>query len=73
MGSAALAIVVGTELLGDDRVTLAALGAVPLVMLVNKVLGLYDRDLYLDQQDDLGRGATALPGGDALRAPSLAC
>ena len=42
-GAIALAIVV----LGGDRVTLALLAAVPLVVVVSKVAGLYDRDEHL--------------------------
>lgn len=47
MGSAFLAILVGTALLGDDHLTVAAVAAVPFVVLVGKVLGLFDRDMYL--------------------------
>lgn len=47
MSSAILAVVVGTALLGDDRLKLATIVAVPFVVAVSKVSGLYDRDPYL--------------------------
>lgn len=47
MSSAVLAVVVGTALLGDDKLKLAAIAAAPFVVLVGKVIGLYDRDPYL--------------------------
>lgn len=47
MSSAVLAVVVGTALLGDDQLKLATVAAAPFVVLVGKVIGLYDRDPYL--------------------------
>lgn len=44
-GSAAIvAFVLATVVLGDDRVKVATLAAVPIVILINKVAGLYERD-----------------------------
>lgn len=42
--SAATAVVFGLTVLGDDEVTLSLLAALPLVVLVGKLIGLYDRD-----------------------------
>ena len=42
--SAGVALVVVLNLLGQDRVALAALGAMPLILCLFKVAGLYDRD-----------------------------
>jgi exopolysaccharide biosynthesis polyprenyl glycosylphosphotransferase len=45
--SAGIALVVGVLLLGSDTVSPAALAAIPAVVLVGKVAGLYDRDEHL--------------------------
>jgi exopolysaccharide biosynthesis polyprenyl glycosylphosphotransferase len=45
--SAAVALVVGVLLLGSDGVSPAALAAIPAVVLVGKIAGLYDRDEHL--------------------------
>jgi exopolysaccharide biosynthesis polyprenyl glycosylphosphotransferase len=45
--SAATAVVLGVAVLGADRLTLSLLAAAPLVVLVSKILGLYDRDEHL--------------------------
>jgi exopolysaccharide biosynthesis polyprenyl glycosylphosphotransferase len=45
--SAAVALVIGVLLLGSDSVSPGALAAIPAVMLVGKVAGLYDRDEHL--------------------------
>jgi exopolysaccharide biosynthesis polyprenyl glycosylphosphotransferase len=45
--SAGLALIVTAEVLGDDRLRLRAIMALPLVVLVSKVIGLYDRDEVL--------------------------
>jgi exopolysaccharide biosynthesis polyprenyl glycosylphosphotransferase len=45
--SAAVALVVGVLLLGSDSVSPGALAAIPAVVLVGKVAGLYDRDEHL--------------------------
>ena len=42
--AAALALVVFVDLLGDDRTALAALLSTPLVVVLFKIAGLYDRD-----------------------------
>jgi exopolysaccharide biosynthesis polyprenyl glycosylphosphotransferase len=42
--SAAFAVTLGIQILGDDRLELSALAALPLVVLVSKLIGLYDRD-----------------------------
>jgi exopolysaccharide biosynthesis polyprenyl glycosylphosphotransferase len=44
VASAALAVVLGIQILGDDKLKLTTLAAVPLVILVSKLIGLYDRD-----------------------------
>jgi len=45
--AAALALVLGVTVLGNDRVTLALVAALPVVVVVSKVIGLYDRDQHL--------------------------
>jgi len=47
VSSAALAVVVGVAWLGSDRLTPTLLLALPLVILVSKLVGLYDRDEHL--------------------------
>jgi exopolysaccharide biosynthesis polyprenyl glycosylphosphotransferase len=47
MAAAAVALTLGVVVLGGDRVTLALAAAIPLVVLVSKVAGLYDRDEHL--------------------------
>jgi exopolysaccharide biosynthesis polyprenyl glycosylphosphotransferase len=44
MTSAALALVVGVTLAGDDQLTPLSLVALPLVVLASKMIGLYDRE-----------------------------
>ena len=43
----------GIQILGDDRLKLSALAALPLVVLVSKVVGLYDRDENLIRKTTL--------------------
>jgi exopolysaccharide biosynthesis polyprenyl glycosylphosphotransferase len=45
--SVAAVLYIGAVALGDDRLTVVALGALALVILVMKVIGLYDRDEHL--------------------------
>jgi exopolysaccharide biosynthesis polyprenyl glycosylphosphotransferase len=45
--STMISLIVAVALLGDDRLTGAALAVVPLIVLVGKVSGLYDRDQHL--------------------------
>ena len=46
--SAAIALVIGVVLLGEyDKVNLLALAGIPLIVLVGKLAGLYDRDEHL--------------------------
>ncbi len=45
--AAGFALVLSVSLLGDDHLTLATLVILPLVVLVSKVIGLYDRDELL--------------------------
>jgi exopolysaccharide biosynthesis polyprenyl glycosylphosphotransferase len=45
--SAAVAVVVGVLLLGEDKVSPAALIVIPMVVVVGKLAGLYDRDEHL--------------------------
>jgi exopolysaccharide biosynthesis polyprenyl glycosylphosphotransferase len=47
VAAAALALLLAVVVLGGDSVTLALLAALPLVVVVGKVIGLYDRDEYL--------------------------
>jgi exopolysaccharide biosynthesis polyprenyl glycosylphosphotransferase len=42
--SAAAAVVLGVSILGNDQLTPSRLAALPLVVLVSKMIGLYDRD-----------------------------
>lgn len=42
--AASLALVVGVQILGNDRLAPSALAAAPLAILVSKAIGLYDRD-----------------------------
>ena len=62
--AAAIALVVFVSLLGDDALTLAAFAALPIVVLIAKVDGLYDRDdlllrkTTLDEVPELFRLAT---------------
>src|SRR3712207_545912 len=42
--AALLALVVVANLLGDDATKLPSLGVIPLVLLLHKLVGLYDRD-----------------------------
>jgi exopolysaccharide biosynthesis polyprenyl glycosylphosphotransferase len=45
--SVALTLFLGAVLLGDDHLTFAAIGAVAMIIVVMKVIGLYDRDEHL--------------------------
>ena len=45
--AAGFALLLSVSLLGDDRLTLATLAILPLVVLVSKAIGLYDRDELL--------------------------
>ena len=45
--SVAITLFLGAELFGDDRLTYAAIAAVAAIVLVMKVIGLYDRDEHL--------------------------
>ena len=47
LSAAAGALVLDTLVLGDDRLNLVALAAIPTVVLVSKAVGLYDRDELL--------------------------
>ena len=47
LAAAALAVLVGVPMLGDDALNPVALLALPLVLLVGKVTGLFDRDEHL--------------------------
>jgi exopolysaccharide biosynthesis polyprenyl glycosylphosphotransferase len=51
--SAAIALVVGVLLLGSDGVSPAAVAAIPAVVLVGKIAGLYDRDEHLMKKGTL--------------------
>ena len=47
------AVTLGIQVLGDDRLQLSALAALPLVVLVSKLIGLYDRDENLLKKSTL--------------------
>ena len=51
--AASLAMVLGVVVLGGDHVTLAFAFAIPLVVVVSKISGLYDRDEHLLQKTTL--------------------
>jgi exopolysaccharide biosynthesis polyprenyl glycosylphosphotransferase len=53
VASAAVAVTLGIQVLGDDRLQLSALAALPLVVLVSKLIGLYDRDENLLRKSTL--------------------
>jgi exopolysaccharide biosynthesis polyprenyl glycosylphosphotransferase len=53
LSSAALALVVDALLLGDDRLNAIAFVAIPVVVAVSKVVGLYDRDAMLVKRSTL--------------------
>jgi exopolysaccharide biosynthesis polyprenyl glycosylphosphotransferase len=51
--SAGVALITSITLLGDDRLTLATVLALPLVVIASKVIGLYDRDELLLRKSTL--------------------
>lgn len=51
--SATAALTLDVVVLGDDHLNVAALAAIPVVLLVSKVVGLYDRDELLLRKDTL--------------------
>ena len=53
VASAAIAVLVGVPILGDDALSPLALLALPLVLVVAKVAGLYDRDEHLVRRTTL--------------------
>ncbi len=53
LAAAAMVLVLGVSVLGDDKVTLALVAAVPVVVVVSKVIGLYDRDEQLVRRTTL--------------------
>jgi exopolysaccharide biosynthesis polyprenyl glycosylphosphotransferase len=53
IGAAALALIVSLTVLGDDQVRVATLVALPVFVLVAKVVGLYDRDELVLQKSTL--------------------
>ena len=53
IASAAIAVLVGVPILGDDALNPLALLALPLVLVVGKVAGLYDRDEHLVRRTTL--------------------
>ena len=53
VASAGIAVLIGVPLLGDDALNLVALLALPLVLVVGKVTGLYDRDEHLIRKTTL--------------------
>lgn len=53
VASAAIAVLLGVSILGDDALNPVALLALPLVLVVGKVTGLYDRDEHLIRKTTL--------------------
>jgi exopolysaccharide biosynthesis polyprenyl glycosylphosphotransferase len=51
--AAAVALILGVWVLGDDRITVPLIAAIPLVVLVSKIVGLYDRDEHLVRRTTL--------------------
>ena len=47
VASTALAVALGVAVIGSDRLSLAVLIPIPLVVLASKIMGLYDRDQHL--------------------------
>src|SRR4051794_21688661 len=47
VASAAFALALSVQILGDDRLKLATVAAFPLVVVISKLIGLYDRDELL--------------------------
>ena len=53
LGSAGIAVLIGVPILGDDALNPIALLALPLVLVVGKLTGLYDRDEHLIRKTTL--------------------
>ena len=53
VASAAIAVLIGVPILGDDALNPLALLALPLVLVVGKITGLYDRDEHLIRKTTL--------------------
>ena len=53
VASAAIAVLIGVPILGEDALNPVALLALPLVLVVGKVTGLYDRDEHLIRKTTL--------------------
>jgi exopolysaccharide biosynthesis polyprenyl glycosylphosphotransferase len=53
VAAAAVAVLIGVPILGHDAINPAALLALPLVLVVGKLTGLYDRDEYLIRKTTL--------------------
>ena len=53
VASAAIAVLIGVPILGQDALNPAALLALPLVLVVGKITGLYDRDEHLIRKTTL--------------------
>ncbi len=53
VASAAIAVLIGVPILGDDALNPLALLALPLVLVVGKITGLYDRDEHLIKKTTL--------------------
>ena len=53
LASAAIAVLIGVPILGDDALNPIALLALPLVLVVGKLTGLYDRDEHLIRKTTL--------------------
>ena len=72
VASAAIAVLIGVPVLGHDALNPVALLALPLVLVVGKLTGLYDRDEHLIRKTTLDEVPDSLLGCDPLRAPDLA-
>jgi exopolysaccharide biosynthesis polyprenyl glycosylphosphotransferase len=54
--SAVLAVALGVTVFGEDKLSLAIIAPVPLVVLASKIMGLYDRDQHLLRKTTLDEG-----------------
>ncbi len=51
--AATVALLLGVAVIGDDRIAFALIAAIPVVVVVSKVIGLYDRDEQLVSKNTL--------------------
>jgi hypothetical protein len=72
VASAVIAVLIGVPVLGDDALNPVAIFALPVVLLVGKLSGIYDRDEHLLRKTTLDEVPTPVLGCDAVRVPDLA-